>query len=97
MPSDLIGGYLTLDLNKLIKWADFRLDALLADTMLTKVYIERSIEFVIKVGAGTEAVGLFESINLFVYKLMLQNAISGVKRRARLCLKQNGEHFQHLL
>jgi hypothetical protein len=31
------------------------------------VYIERSIEFVIKVGAG-----VFESIHLFVYKLMLQ-------------------------
>jgi hypothetical protein len=59
--------------------------------------IEQSIEFVINVGAGTEAVGLFESIHLFVYKLMLQNAISGVKRRARLCLEQNGEHFQHLL
>jgi hypothetical protein len=28
---------------------------------------------------------------------MLQNAISGVKRRARLCLEQNGEHFQHYL
>jgi hypothetical protein len=28
---------------------------------------------------------------------MLQNAISGVKRKARLCLQQNGEHFQHLL
>jgi hypothetical protein len=27
---------------------------------------------------------------------MLQNAISGVKRRARLCLEQNGEHFQHI-
>jgi hypothetical protein len=26
---------------------------------------------------------------------MLQNAIRGVKRRARLCLEQNGEHFQH--
>jgi hypothetical protein len=52
---------------------------------------------VIKVGAGTEAVGLFESIHLFVDKLMLQNAISGVKRTARLCLEQNGEHFQHLL
>jgi hypothetical protein len=38
-----------------------------------------------KTGAGIEAVGLFESIHLFVYKLMLQNAISGVKRRARLC------------
>jgi hypothetical protein len=37
-------------------------------------YMERSTEFVIKVGAGTEAVGLFESIHLFVYKLMLQNA-----------------------
>jgi hypothetical protein len=59
--------------------------------------IERSIEFVIKVGAGTEAVGLFESIHLLVYKLTLQNAISRVKRRARLCLEQNGEHFQHLL
>jgi hypothetical protein len=55
--------------------------------------IVRSIEFVIKVGAGTEAVGLFESIHLFVYKLMLQNSISGVKRRVCLCL----EHFQHLL
>jgi hypothetical protein len=32
----------------------------------------RSIEFVIRVGAGTEAVGLFESIHLFVYKLMLK-------------------------
>jgi hypothetical protein len=59
--------------------------------------IVRSIEFVIRVGAGTEGVGLFESIHLFVYKLILQNAISGVKRRARLCLEQNGEHFQHLL
>jgi hypothetical protein len=38
MSSDLIGGYLTLDLNQLIKWADFRLDALLADTMLTNLY-----------------------------------------------------------
>jgi hypothetical protein len=35
---------------------------------LAYFYIERSIEFVIKVGAGTEAVGLFESIHLFVYK-----------------------------
>jgi hypothetical protein len=35
MSTDLIGGYLTLDLNQPIKWADFRLDALLADTMLT--------------------------------------------------------------
>jgi hypothetical protein len=59
--------------------------------------IERSIEFVIKVGAGTEGVGLFESIHVFVYKLMLLNSISGVKRRACLCLEQNGEHFQHLL
>jgi hypothetical protein len=55
-------------------------------------YIERSIEFVIKVGAGTEAVGLFESIHLFVYKLMLQNSISGVKRRACLCLEQNNNN-----
>jgi hypothetical protein len=38
MSSDLIGGYLTLDLNQPIKLADFRIDALLADTMLTKVY-----------------------------------------------------------
>jgi hypothetical protein len=37
MSSNLIGGYLTLDLNQPIKWADFRLDALLADTMLTKL------------------------------------------------------------
>jgi hypothetical protein len=59
--------------------------------------IERSIEFVIKVGAGIEGIGLFESIHLFVYKLMIQNAISGVKRRVRLFLEQNGEHFQHLL
>jgi hypothetical protein len=29
---------------------------------------------------------------------LLQNVISGVKRRARLCLEQNVEHFiQHLL
>jgi hypothetical protein len=35
MSSDLIAGYLTLDLNQPIKWADFRLDALLADTMAT--------------------------------------------------------------
>jgi hypothetical protein len=63
----------------------------------THCYIERSIEFVIKAGAGIEAVGLFEPIHLFVYSLMLQNAISGVKRKARLCLQQNGEHFQHLL
>jgi hypothetical protein len=64
---------------------------------LQEAYIERSIEFVIQVGAGIEAVDLLESIHLFVYKLILQNAISGVKRRARLCLKQNGEHFQHVL
>jgi hypothetical protein len=38
MSSDLIGGYLTFYLNQPIKWADFRLDALLADTMLTKRY-----------------------------------------------------------
>jgi hypothetical protein len=38
MSSDLIGGYLTFYLNQPIKWADFRLDALLADTMLTKLY-----------------------------------------------------------
>jgi hypothetical protein len=38
MPSDLIEVYLTLDLNQPIKWADFRLDALLADTMFTKLY-----------------------------------------------------------
>jgi hypothetical protein len=33
--------------------------------MIYYYYIERSIEFVIKVGAGTEAVGLFEWIHLF--------------------------------
>jgi hypothetical protein len=38
MSSDLIGGYFTFYLNQPIKWADFRLDALLADTMLTKLY-----------------------------------------------------------
>jgi hypothetical protein len=38
MSSDLIGGYLTFYLNQPIKWEDFRLDALLADTMLTKLY-----------------------------------------------------------
>jgi hypothetical protein len=42
MSSDLIGGYLKLDLNQPIKWADFRLDALLADTMLTKLYYNRA-------------------------------------------------------
>jgi hypothetical protein len=36
---------------------------------ITQDYMERSIEFVIKVGAETEAVGLFKSIHLFVYKL----------------------------
>jgi hypothetical protein len=38
LSNDLTGGYLTLDLNQPIKWADFRLDALLTDTMLTKLY-----------------------------------------------------------
>jgi hypothetical protein len=38
LSSDLIGGYLTLNLNQPIKWSDFRLDALLAETMLTKLY-----------------------------------------------------------
>jgi hypothetical protein len=38
LSSDLIGRYLTLNLNQPIKWTDFRLDALLADTMLTKLY-----------------------------------------------------------
>jgi hypothetical protein len=33
LSSDLIEGYLTLNLNQPIKWTDFRLDALLADTM----------------------------------------------------------------
>jgi hypothetical protein len=28
---------------------------------------------------------------------MLQNAISEVKRRVRLCLEQRGEHFQYVL
>jgi hypothetical protein len=38
MLSDLIGGYLTFYLNQPIKWADFRLEALLADRMLSKLY-----------------------------------------------------------
>jgi hypothetical protein len=40
MSSNLIGGYLTFYLNQIksIKWADFRLDALLADSMLTRLY-----------------------------------------------------------
>jgi hypothetical protein len=38
MSSDLIGKYITFYLNQPIKRADFRLDALLADTMLTKLY-----------------------------------------------------------
>jgi hypothetical protein len=38
MSSDLIGGYLKFYLNQPIKWVDFRLDSLLADTMLTKLY-----------------------------------------------------------
>ncbi|CAH1364930.1 unnamed protein product [Tenebrio molitor] len=38
MSSDLIGRYLTSDLNQPIKWADFRPDSLLADAMLTKFY-----------------------------------------------------------
>jgi hypothetical protein len=38
MSSDLIGEYLTLDLNQAIKWADFRLDALFTGTMLNKLY-----------------------------------------------------------
>jgi hypothetical protein len=50
-------------------------------TILIKLDIERSIEFVI---TGTEAVGRY-------------TYLCGVKRRARLCLEQNGEHFQHLL
>jgi hypothetical protein len=68
----------------------------LGNFILLHFSVERftEFEFVIKVKT---VVGLFESIHLFVYKLMLQNAISGVKRRARLCLEQNGEHFQHLL
>jgi hypothetical protein len=38
LSSDLIGEYLTFYLNQPIKWAHFRLSALLADTMLTKLY-----------------------------------------------------------
>jgi hypothetical protein len=38
LSSYLIGGHLKLVLNQPIKWANFRLDALLADTMLTKLY-----------------------------------------------------------
>jgi hypothetical protein len=38
MSSDLIWGYLKFNLNQPIKYADFRLDELLADTMLTKLY-----------------------------------------------------------
>jgi hypothetical protein len=37
------------------------------------------LNLLLKVGAGTEAVGLFESIHLFVYKLMLQNQWSQTK------------------
>jgi hypothetical protein len=62
----------------------------LVNKEVTEICIVRSIEFVIRVGAGTEAVDLFEWIHLFVYKLMLQNAMSGVKRRARFCLEQKG-------
>jgi hypothetical protein len=56
-----------------------------ATSVVVSHYIERSIEFVIiiKVGAGTEAVGLFESIHLFVYKL-IQGVIS------KLILTSNG-------
>jgi hypothetical protein len=38
MLSDLIGGYLKLDFNQPIKWTDFRLEVLSADTMLIKLY-----------------------------------------------------------
>jgi hypothetical protein len=38
MSSDLIGRYLTLDLIQPIKWADFRLDALLALYKRAKEY-----------------------------------------------------------
>jgi hypothetical protein len=55
------------------------------------------LNLLLKLALELKVVGLFESIHLFVYKLMLKNAISGVKRRARLCLEQNGQHFQHLL
>jgi hypothetical protein len=49
MSSDLIGGYLTLYLNQPIKWADFQLDTLLADTMLTKLY--RYIQLISKLSS----------------------------------------------
>jgi hypothetical protein len=47
--------------------------------------IERSIEFVIKVGAGTEAVGLFESIHFFVYKLMLHIGYKVESNKGPVC------------
>jgi hypothetical protein len=54
MSSDLIGGYLKLDLNRPMKWADFRLNPLLADTMLTKLYTTgpkcRKLSFIARTG-----------------------------------------------
>jgi hypothetical protein len=57
MSSNLIGGYLTFYLNQPIKWADFRLDALLADTMLTKLYNGWLLKF--SLGVGFEQVFIF--------------------------------------
>jgi hypothetical protein len=58
MSSDLIGGYLKLDLNQPIKWTDFRLDGLLADTMLSKLY------------TYNRALSLFDTMLNFVENLL---------------------------
>jgi hypothetical protein len=69
MSSDLIGGYSTLDFKQPIKWADFRLDALLADKMLTKLYI-CCFFFLIHLIVGVE-----ESIVNALYRLRITDQL----------------------
>jgi hypothetical protein len=63
MSSDLIGGYLIFYLNQPIKWADFRLDAL-----LTKLYIGCFLKFHLTVGVE-------ESIVSALHRLRITNQL----------------------
>jgi hypothetical protein len=62
MSSDLIGGYLRFYLNRPIKWADFRLDALLADTMLTKLYTTGPMTIKLADGFGVRLVAFADDL-----------------------------------
>jgi hypothetical protein len=75
MPSDLIGGYLTLDLNPPMKWADFRFNAWVAETMLTKLCTVSTFKFIIKGGKIILATPLTPGFELLKWRFKIQYKI----------------------